>query len=191
MQIDLFQTPGEVREKCGKVRKVCRTSSFAASGTGELRKPHFPFPEVRGSAAAPQFHVASGTRRTSAETEEKDEASQIRDAMAERHELQMALADALDAEDEALAEMRPYQHAFDAAHRALEKAWADDDTTKEDRLKFYTARMWAGHARHPFKVRVDEANGWRKRIESELRAVNAALERLTGKRARLMAGGKR
>lgn len=183
VQIDLFHTPGEVREKCGKVRKVCRTSSFAASGTGELRKPHFPFPEVRGSAERPQFHVASGTRRRSAEPEEQDATSQIRDAMAERHELEMALADALDAEDAALAQMRPYQQAFDAAHRALEKAWDAEGTTKEDRLNLYTARMWAGHARHPFKVRVDEANGWRKRIEHELRAVNAVLERLTGKRA--------
>lgn len=188
MQIDLFQTPGEVREKCGKVRKPCRTSSFAASGTGELRKPHFPFPEVRGSAAAPQSHVASGTRRRSAELEEKDEASQIRDALAERHELQMALADALDVEDAALAEMRPYQQAFDAAHRALEKAWNEPDTTKEDRLNLYTARMEAGHARYPFKVRVDEANGWRKRIESDLRAVNAVLDRLEQARAKLMQG---
>lgn len=188
MQIDLFQPAREVREKCGKVRKVCRTSSFAASGTGELRKPHFPFPEVRGSAAAPQFHVASGTRQRSAEPEERDASSQIRDALAERQELEAALAEALDVEDAALAEMRPYQQAFDAAHRALEKTWDADGTTKEDRLNLYTNRMWAGHARHPFKVRVDDASGWRKRIESDLRAVNAALDRLTGKRAKLMAG---
>ena len=189
MQIDLFQTPGEVRENCAEVRKSRRTSSSAASGNGNCGRPHFPFSEVRRSADSSHSHVTAGNARRTAEPVEKDAASQIRDAIAERHALQIGLADALDAEEEAEKEMRPYQSAFAHAHRVLEQAWEDQESTRATRLALYTARMRAGHARHPFKARLDELTGWRKRIERDLRAVNAVIERLTKPRARLRGNG--
>ena len=184
MQIDLFQPTGEVREKCGELRKSRRTSSSAASGNGNCGSPHFPFSEVRRSAGSSHSHYAAGSRRRTAEPEEKDVASQIRHAMAERHELQIALAEVLECEEETEKEMRPYQAAFSEAHRRLENAWADSDSTTETRLALYTARMWAGHARHPYRVKLEDITGWRKRVEHELRACNAVIERLTGKKGR-------
>ncbi len=184
MQIDLFQPPGEVREKCGEVRKTRRTSSSAASGNGNCGSPHFPFSEVRRSAGSSHSHHAAGSRRRTAEPEEKDVASQIRDAIAERHALQMALVDVLEHEDEAEKELRPYQSEFAAAHRRLEAVWESEEATQAERLALYTTRMWAGHRRHPFKAKLDDIAGWRKRVEHELRAVNAAIERLSGKGGR-------
>lgn len=179
MQISLFEPAGEVREKCGEVRKTRRTSSSAPSGNGNCGRPHFPFPEVRGSAESSHFHAGRRRPREVEDAPEKDVASQIRDAISERHVLQMELATILDEEDEAATAMHPYQAAFNAAHRALEKAWESEDATAAQRLSLATARMWAGHARHPFKVKVDEIQGWRKRVEHQLRAANAVIERLT------------
>lgn len=189
MQIDLFQAPGEVRINSGEVRKSFRTSSSAASENGNCGRPHFPFPEVRGSADSPHSHHAAGSRQTSAEVREGDVASQIRNAMAERHTLQIELVGALEHEEEAEKMLRPYQAAFAAAHRALEQEWEREDTTRPVRLSLYTARLHAGHARYPFKAAMDEATGWRKRIEHELRAANAVIERLTKPRARLRGVG--
>lgn len=184
MQIDLFPSPGEVREKCGKVRKSLRTSSSAASGNGNCGRPHFPFPEVRGSAERSHFHAARRQALRTAEPEERDVASQIREYMNERRELETALMDAMDCEEHAEKELAPYQAAFSAAHRQLEQAWERDDVSHVERLTLYTERMKAGHVRHPFKVNAEEAAGWRKRVEHQLKGVNMAIERLTG-------GGKR
>ena len=99
--------------------------------------------------------------------------------MAERHLLEIELTEVLELEEEAEAAMRPYLFAFTAAHRALEDAWADENSTRTERLALATARMEAGHAKHPFKVRVEDVAGWRKRIEHQLRAANAVIEHLT------------
>lgn len=144
MQIDLFAPPGEVREKCGKVRKSLRTSSSAASGNGNCGRPHFPFPEVRGSAERSHFHAARRQAQRTAEPEERDVASQIREYMNERRELETALMDAMDCEEHAEKELAPYQAAFSAAHRQLEQAWERDDVIHVERLTLYTERMKAG-----------------------------------------------
>lgn len=178
MQIDLFNPLGEVRNNCGNVRENTRTSSQAPTQKGKCGSPHFPFPQVRESAGT---SLSAGRRRQareSAEAPEKDIASQIRDAMAERLSLEEGLADALDAEEEAEKELRPYQMAFGAAHRALEEAHADPESTCARRLSLATARMWAGHRRHPYKQRHEEIQRWRAGIQKELRNVNATLERL-------------
>lgn len=187
MQIDLFPSPQEVREKCGNVRDLSRTSSPAPYQKGKCGNPHFPFPQVRESAGTSLSGGKRRLARESAEPPEKDAASQIRDALAERLLLEEGLVDALDAEEAAEEAMRPFQSAFAVAHRRLEEAHGNPESTKAERLSLAMARMWAGHARHPYKRRHEELQGWRVRIEKELRNVNATLERL-GK-ARIRAGG--
>lgn len=181
MQVDLFAPPVDVRENCEKLRNDRRTSSQAPSEKGKCVSPHFPFTGVRESAAHFPFSRREGPkarRAENVETEDKPAASQIRDAMAERMELETQLADAMDAEEAAEAVVRPYDTAFWYANEALVEA-INEDAPKPRRLNLYTARMQAGHQRNPYKKAREEAASWRRRIEQELGQVNARIERLS------------
>ena len=127
MQIDLFSAPEKCGNICENVRTDRRTSSQAPKEKGKCGSAHFPFPAVRESVQHFPFSCGQGPGGRRAERQEQDVASQIRDAMAERHQGQIELAQALDAEEEADAALRPYQQAFAAAHRALEEAWANPE----------------------------------------------------------------
>ena len=179
MGFDLFDRPGEVREKCGKVRNDRRTSSQAPREKGKCGKPHFPFTDVRESADALPFLLRAGAGRASGEGGVKDRASKIRDAMLRRMDLQTALADAAQAERETAAVLAPYDVAFQEAHAVLSRA-VEHEPDRRVRLAAYDARVIAGHARHPFKERWREAARWRKEVETELRALNVELERMGG-----------
>jgi hypothetical protein len=58
--------------------------------------------------------------------------------------------------------------AFWDAHRRLADMPPQPETSKAERLAAYDARMRAGHAWHPWKTRLREAERWLKAIDREL-----------------------
>ena len=63
----------------------------------------------------------------------------------------------------------PYEATFRAAHARLLEVTTQVPTPKAERLIWYDKRMRAGHAWHPHRQRLREANRWLKAIDDEIR----------------------
>jgi hypothetical protein len=82
--------------------------------------------------------------------------------------LKIDLASATHERDAAQWEQGPFERAFKAAHAALSALPPRSVVGKEARLAAYDARLRAGHAWHPHRTRLREANRWIKAINEEM-----------------------
>jgi len=82
--------------------------------------------------------------------------------------LQIDLLIATRERDRAQWEQDPFERAFRVAHRALAELPPRPVVGKAARLAAYDARMKAGHAWHPHRSRLREANRWVKAIREEM-----------------------
>ena len=82
--------------------------------------------------------------------------------------LRIDLIDATYQRDAAQWEQGPFERAFKAAHAALSALPPRSVVGKDARLAAYDARLRAGHAWHPHRTRLREANRWIKAINEEM-----------------------
>jgi hypothetical protein len=82
--------------------------------------------------------------------------------------LRIDLACAVRERDEAQWAQDPFEAAFKASHAFLASLPPQPVVTKAVRLAAYDARVEAGHAWHPYRARLREANRWIKAIKEEM-----------------------
>ena len=82
--------------------------------------------------------------------------------------LQIELSIATRERDRAQWEQDPFERAFRASHHALAACPPRSVVGKAARLAAYDGRMRAGHAWHPYRSRLREANRWVKAIREEM-----------------------
>ncbi len=101
--------------------------------------------------------------------------------LGERNRLLHELQEANGETDRTWLAYRPLKAEFDHCD-SLMREWAE----ARHHGKLFRRDVWmsglerrrnAGHASHPFKVKWQQADGWRKRVVEELRNINEALEK--------------
>lgn len=159
--VDLFGQPQEVRDFSGKVRDVSSGLLGSPKGKGKsgrtglslavspAKSGGLPFPQVRASGR--NLH---------------DEAMRLRNEI-EKAEAERSTAEALQA---------PFKARFELATDRLAELWAmrrrGVTVTHDAILKAYDARVAAGHAWNPTRVRLQDAERWLKALRSELTNIN-------------------
>ena len=85
----------------------------------------------------------------------------------------LALRDLAAARDAAA----PFEHAFWGAHRALEIVCQEKDAlTKDELFAAYDHRLHAGHAWHPFRQAVQQAESWLNSLQKEIAECDTILD---------------